>query len=61
MNAIILYHTRTGHTKRAGEDIAEGLRAEGCEATLVHANEMDEDALADAAAGREQAEGRTTQ
>lgn len=48
MNAIILYHTRTGHTRRAGEDIAEGLRAEGCQATLVHANDMDDAALADA-------------
>lgn len=40
MEALIVYHTNTGHTKRAAEDIAEGLRAEGVDARLQSANEM---------------------
>jgi flavorubredoxin len=40
MKAIIMYHTRTGHTRRAAEDIAEGLRGEGVAAQLVHADEV---------------------
>ncbi len=40
MNALVVYHTVTGHTRRAAEDIAEGLRAEGVEARLQSAGEM---------------------
>jgi menaquinone-dependent protoporphyrinogen IX oxidase len=34
MNALIVYHTVTGHTRRAAEDIADGLRREGVSAHL---------------------------
>jgi flavorubredoxin len=40
MNALIVYHTVTGHTRRAAEDIAEGLRSEGVSARLQAASEM---------------------
>lgn len=32
--ALIAYHTKTGHTREAGEDIAQGLRGAGVELTL---------------------------
>jgi len=40
MNALIVYHTITGHTRRAAGDIAEGLSGEGVAAKLVPAGEM---------------------
>jgi flavorubredoxin len=40
MNALIVYHTVTGHTKRAAEDIADGLRREGVSARLQAAGEV---------------------
>jgi flavodoxin len=40
MNALIVYHTVTGHTKRAAEDIADGLRREGVSAHLQAADEI---------------------
>lgn len=40
MNALIIYHTITGHTRRAAEDIAEGLAGEGVTARLLLAGEM---------------------
>jgi flavorubredoxin len=40
MNALIVYHTVTGHTRRAAEDIADGLRREGVSAHLQAADEM---------------------
>jgi flavorubredoxin len=40
MNALIIYHTITGHTRRAAEDIAEGLAGEGVTARLLPAGEM---------------------
>jgi len=42
MEALIVYHTITGHTRRAAEDIAEGLRSEGAAARLRAASEMTE-------------------
>ena len=40
MNALITYHTVSGHTRRAAEDIAEGLAAEGATPRLVHVAEL---------------------
>ena len=40
MNALIIYHTITGHTRRAAEDVAEGLAGEGATARLLPAGEM---------------------
>lgn len=42
MKALIVYHTITGHTKRAAEDIAEGLREGGVDSRLRSASEMTE-------------------
>ncbi len=40
MNALIIYHTITGHSRRAAEDVAEGLAGEGVTARLLLAREM---------------------
>ena len=40
MNALIVYHTITGHSRRAAEDVAEGLAGEGGTARLLLAGEM---------------------
>jgi len=40
MDALIIYHTISGHTKRAAEDIAAGLADEGVTARLVAAGEL---------------------
>lgn len=48
MNALIVYHTKTGHTRRAGEDIAAGLEAAGASPALLAATEMEDWPLADA-------------
>jgi len=40
MNALIIYHTITGHSRRAAEDVAEGLAGEGVTARLLLAGEM---------------------
>jgi len=42
MDALVIYHTISGHTKRAGEDIAAGLCEAGVEPTLVAAGELGE-------------------
>jgi flavorubredoxin len=42
MQGLIVYHTISGHTRRAAEDIAEGLRSEGVSACLRAAAEMSE-------------------
>ena len=47
MKALIVYHTISGHTQRAAEDIAEGLRGEGVEARLQSASERAEWDVAD--------------
>ncbi|MBL7224378.1 MAG: flavodoxin domain-containing protein [Candidatus Brocadiae bacterium] len=49
MKAAIVYHTKTGHTERAAEDIAAGLRDAGVDAQLIHASDLDDGHLADAA------------
>ncbi len=48
MKAIIVYHTKTGHTKRAAEDVATGLQAAGVDAQFLHASDVRGDGLADA-------------
>jgi len=40
MRALIVYYTKTGHTRRAAEDIAEGLRNEGLDVTIQAVAEM---------------------
>ena len=40
MRALIVYHTNTGHTRRAAEDISEGLRSEGLDVNIQAAGEM---------------------
>ncbi len=40
MKALIVYDTITGHTRRAAEDVAEGLTGEGVVAALRAAREM---------------------
>jgi len=47
MNALIVYHTVTGHTKRAAEDIAEGLRSGGVAVRLEAVSEARELNVAD--------------
>ena len=45
MKALIIYHTKTGHTRRAAEDISEGLRSEGVDVTIpgvASVSEVDE-------------------
>ncbi len=39
MRALIVYHTNTGHTRRAAEDISEGLRSEGLDVSIQAASE----------------------
>ncbi len=40
MNALIIYHTITGHSRRAAEDVAEGLAGEAVTARLIPAGEL---------------------
>jgi len=40
MEALVIYHTISGHTKRAAEDIAAGLSEAGAAATLAAAGEL---------------------
>ena len=49
MNAVVVYHTKTGHTRRAGEDVAAGLEAAGVSVKLASAREMGEWDVGDAA------------
>lgn len=49
MNALIVYHTITGHTRRAAEDIAEGMASEAVSAQLLIAGEMEQWDVADKA------------
>ena len=49
MNALIVYHTLTGHTRRAAQDIADGLKSEGVSPHLQSADETDFRDLADIA------------
>ena len=40
MRALIIFHTNTGHTRRAAEDVAEGLRSEGLDINIQAASTM---------------------
>lgn len=40
MKALVVYHTRTGHTEQAALDIARGLEAEGVQYHLESAAEL---------------------
>ena len=40
MKALIIYHTKTGHTLQAAEDIAEGLRARKVDVNIQPANTL---------------------
>ena len=40
MRALIIYHTNTGHTRRAAEDISEGLKGQGVDVSIQAANEL---------------------
>ena len=40
MRVLIIYHTRTGHTRRAAEDIAEGMSGTGATPCLLTAAEI---------------------
>ena len=42
MEALIVYHTISGHSRRAAEDIAEALRGEGVSASLALAGQSGE-------------------
>ena len=42
MKALLIYHTKTGHTRRAADDIAAGLLDEGVEPRLVAAGELED-------------------
>ncbi len=40
MRALIIHHTKTGHTRRAAEDISEGLRSEEVDVSIQAASEV---------------------
>jgi len=40
MKAVIIHHTKTGHTRRASADVAEGLEARGVDVTILQAKAM---------------------
>jgi menaquinone-dependent protoporphyrinogen IX oxidase len=40
MKAIIVYHSKTGHTREAAEDIARGLAEKGVDCTVTAAGEL---------------------
>ena len=40
MHVLIVYHTRTGHTRHAAEDIAEGMSGTGVTPCLLPATEI---------------------
>ena len=41
MKALIIYHSKTGHTKAAADDIARGLEEKGVEVTVEEAAKAD--------------------
>jgi NAD(P)H dehydrogenase (quinone) len=41
MKALIIYHSKTGHTKAAADDIARGLDEKGVEVTIEEAAKAD--------------------
>jgi len=42
MKALIIYHTNTGHTRRAAEDIAEGLKDHEMDVSIQAAGDLTE-------------------
>ena len=42
MKALIVYHSRTGHTAQAAGDIARGLQSGGAEVSVLETGELDE-------------------
>ena len=42
MKALIIYHTNTGHTRRAAEDIVDGLKDQGMDVSIQAAGELAE-------------------
>lgn len=40
MKALIVYHSKTGHTRQAADDITRGLKSEGVETDVVKAGEV---------------------
>jgi flavodoxin len=40
MKALIVYHSKTGHTRQAAEDIARGLTSEGVEVDVKSAGDL---------------------
>jgi NAD(P)H dehydrogenase (quinone) len=42
MKALIIYHTKTGHTQQAAEDVAEGLIAHNVDVNIQTANTLTE-------------------
>ena len=47
MKIMILYYSKTGHTREAAEATAEGIRMAGCEVDLVRVDELAAAAVAD--------------
>lgn len=41
MKALIIYHSKTGHTRAAADDIARGLKEKGVEVTVEEAAKSD--------------------
>jgi len=47
LKALIIYHTKTGHTLEAARDIARGLEAEGIECDILEANRLEKVKISD--------------
>ena len=47
MKALIIYHSKTGHTKAAADDIAKGLKENGVDVTISEAAKADAGKAAD--------------
>ena len=47
MKALVIFHTNTGHTRRAAEDISQGLRNEGVDVSIHAVGEVTEWDVAD--------------
>ncbi len=45
--ALIVYHTKTGHTKQAAEDLARGLQSKGIRASIKSIGEVNREELKD--------------
>ncbi|MDD5448685.1 MAG: flavodoxin domain-containing protein [Actinomycetota bacterium] len=47
LKALVIYHTKTGHTLQAAEDIARGLSESGIECTIKAASSLTESGKSD--------------